>query len=117
MTTPHQFTPAQEAWLIALESGQYVQGIGNLCCNGKYCCLGVACEIAISNGIEVSKKVREDKIQYGYSTMWLPLQVGEWLGVTTNAASLLAELNDKDHLTFKQIAATVRARPSKFFRP
>ena len=42
MTERNTFTPAQDAWLAALESGKYEQGRNNLCIDGKYCCLGVA---------------------------------------------------------------------------
>lgn len=45
-----------EAWCTALESGDYEQGRGMLCQDGKFCCLGVAAEAsgvkwrAIANG-------------------------------------------------------------------
>ena len=32
----------KEKWLTALRSGDYQQGEGEFCNNGKYCCLGVA---------------------------------------------------------------------------
>lgn len=31
----------KEKWLTALRSGEYEQGVGQLCYNGKFCCLGV----------------------------------------------------------------------------
>lgn len=31
----------KEKWLTALRSGEYEQGDGQLCYNGKFCCLGV----------------------------------------------------------------------------
>jgi hypothetical protein len=32
-------------WIAALRSGEYEQGRGSLCRNGRYCCLGVACAV------------------------------------------------------------------------
>jgi len=40
-------------WLVALRSGDYAQGIGQLRkCNGepKYCCLGVLCDLLDPDG-------------------------------------------------------------------
>ena len=33
------------AWVDALRSGGYAQGIGSLKFDGKFCCLGVACDL------------------------------------------------------------------------
>jgi hypothetical protein len=41
----NQFTPEQEEWLQALESGKYMQGRKWLNKGGNMCCLGVACEL------------------------------------------------------------------------
>lgn len=37
--------PGKIAWVNALRSGLYRQGITFLCHNNNYCCLGVLCEI------------------------------------------------------------------------
>jgi len=54
--TAFEFGPLQTKWLEALESGNYVQGQGNLrqpvapssenVSGQAYCCLGVLCEVA-----------------------------------------------------------------------
>lgn len=35
----------KKAWLAALRSGEYEQGVYELRRESKYCCLGVACEV------------------------------------------------------------------------
>lgn len=40
---PH--LPGLKEWVEALRSGNYKQGAGFLCKDGKYCCLGVLCHI------------------------------------------------------------------------
>ncbi len=41
----YQFNEAQEAWLKALESGEYQQAMGNLHDGRGYCCLGIGCVV------------------------------------------------------------------------
>lgn len=36
----------KKKWVKALRSGEYEQGRGHLCRDGKYCCLGVLCVVA-----------------------------------------------------------------------
>lgn len=40
----------KEAWLEALRSGRYKQGISYLRRNNKHCCLGVLCDLHDPNG-------------------------------------------------------------------
>lgn len=40
------------AWLDALRSGEYTEGVGVLRdAEGAYCCLGVRCELAVAAGV------------------------------------------------------------------
>lgn len=43
---PMSITESQkQEWLVALRSGNFQQGKGFLCCEGRYCCLGVLAEV------------------------------------------------------------------------
>lgn len=66
-----------ELWLQALESGEYVQGKGELVDQDnpqdiKYCCLGVLCDVARKNGINTRFDGR------GY----LPRRISRLIGMT-----------------------------------
>lgn len=62
-----------QAWVTALRSGKYEQGIGQLKTNdGKYCCLGVACEVWCK---------RMHKPWPSGNTIHLPENVVNWLGL------------------------------------
>jgi hypothetical protein len=57
----YNFTPLQETWLNALETGRFRKGRERLATRNikhktvNYCCLGVACVVARENKIKVSK--------------------------------------------------------------
>lgn len=106
-------TQAQKAkrmrWVKALESGEYQQARGELrdSATGGYCCLGVACDV-------------ED------TTAWWQPRIGstyyEWMGHRTNLpdslrsslgmdyddTSALMRLNDREGLSFDEIAMCIR---------
>jgi len=120
--------PIQEKWLQALESGQFAQGKGFLCSDGKFCCLGVACEVL---GLEKHKA--GPYMHYGPtcadSAALIPESGMELLGLYGRAGAIkgsilvngdtyssLATLNDKSNLIFPEIAALIRANPEKFFK-
>lgn len=117
---------AREAWLSALESGDYPQTTGMLADENGYCCLGVACEVL---GIRSRWKADTGYRVYGedekFSTLppeavdalgigrYNPylrvenpyLRVGRYAGMT------LAALNDGEQLSLKEIAAEIRMQP------
>lgn len=41
----------KQAWLTALRSGEYKQGVGGLHSGNTWCCLGVICDLAAKAGI------------------------------------------------------------------
>lgn len=41
------FRPLQRAWLDALRSGRFAQGVGKLQTDKTFCCLGVACIVGV----------------------------------------------------------------------
>lgn len=106
---------ARAAWVEALRSGEYQQGVGRLAMGGRHCCLGVACEVAIKEGIID----RYDPEAFG-----LPIPVAEWLGFGDNYNAAdprldetvgntvyrsLSALNDLAHWDFDKIADIIES--------
>jgi hypothetical protein len=96
----------KEQWVADLTSGEYEQGRGHLCVNGKYCCLGVLCEQAVKAGV-VTREVRlnyngDSVVYYAEESLILPAAVQMWAGVdsenpyvnTCVKSHTLATLND-----------------------
>jgi hypothetical protein len=132
-------TPNQEAWLKALESGEFNQTTGQLEEPGpKYCCLGVACVLAEKEGVKVERYSHDYGEAYGDRIIGGSLSnqrgVMEWLGLRSltgmqfvdgrlvgkspsaieKGYESLTHLNDNGK-TFKEIAAIIRAHPERFF--
>lgn len=113
--------PNQTAWLEALESGKYKQGIAGLRSEqDEYCCLGVGCEVA---GIQGKQRPFLKYWIYDEQAAVAPRALIDYLGLRSCVGSALAsevlnsltELND-DGKTFLEIAATIRADPSIYFK-
>lgn len=96
-------------WLAALESGEYRRGTGQLLNKDKsdpdangYCCLGVLCDLAIKEGIRkqpVPQPMNSKSPQINTSEgmrrgVYLPPKVQKWAGLTGEAESRLAAIND-----------------------
>ncbi len=138
----HKFTPEQEEWLQALESGKYKKTVGSLTLENtatkerSHCCLGVACEIfkdrfklreeayAEVSGIS---KIMYNKQYVGYLPIELEqmLKLKSWHGlfdslvaVNGTFARSLAVLNDqvfKDDTDFKNVAKFIRENAALIF--
>lgn len=97
----------RDAWVAALRSGQYKQGVGTLRKGDTYCCLGVLCEVA--------------KIPYRLSDTDLSCtnklrSFGEDAGLfdrpnqrTQSAQARLMEMNDNEGTSFPEIADWIEA--------
>lgn len=130
---PYKFNQSQIKWLEALESGEYEQGIGQLCeivrdknrevKQYKYCCLGVASELFCSNKDVV---ISDRYARYCNKSDFAPAKVQEKLKLNDGEGSIseednlyngssLAELND-DGFTFKKIAKFIRNNPMSVFK-
>ncbi len=140
-----KFTPQQEAWLQALESGTYKQGKNRLCLinpsgEKSYCCLGVAYELAreplkLINTVE--EKFGEDKSpvytdgKHNSCAALIP-SLKEYYGFMGDTAAItsvtstdplvddgrpcsLASANDTYDWSFQKIAEFVRANPERVF--
>ncbi len=83
----------KEAWVAALRSGKYDQGIGSLKSEASdthlYCCLGVLCELAVEAGVIPPGERHEDQPKnYSYYFLgedeFLPSEVMTWANLDTN---------------------------------
>ena len=110
----------QDAWLCALESGDYTQGGSYLReSKNKFCCLGVACEVQGVNRINGTK---DRSYLYAGEDTFLPEETVKYFGFygcggdtkRHKFGRCLADLNDKG-MTFAEIAAHVRKKPSRYF--
>jgi hypothetical protein len=110
---------AREAWLAALESGEYTQTILMLADETGYCCLGVACELlGLSSGWDYELGCKTFGEERKRST--LPPEAISILGFVRYNPTLssgryagrtLSVLNDDEGLSFKEIAAEIRLQP------
>lgn len=116
--------PNQTRWVEALRSGEYKQGRGVLCRDGKYCCLGVAAEIFKTDDICIRPSRDDlDELVYDGNIAQAPDYVIEALGlwnaygVTAGSGETsLTFLNDAKGLSFRQIAETIETNPEQFFK-
>lgn len=100
------------AWVAALRSGRYKQGLNRLRTDDRFCCLGVACDIS-----GLTQWTKNDMNQDVYFDLHriLPHEVQTWLGVSSGDPDLLvnglrtsaAYMNDYRGLTFAQIADAI----------
>jgi hypothetical protein len=109
-------------WVEALRSGEFKQGIGSLCKDGKHCCLGVLTDIALCEGVVEYQGEFLGSCNYGAGCVSgiLPSEVADWAGMHTRNGALrlnghlvhLWQLNDgancKVH-TFKELAGIIEA--------
>lgn len=87
----------------ALRSGEYEQGHGQLCKDGKkWCCLGVLCNLP---------EVPGEWVGDGYKAGRGPIRTGTLPGAVRNQVELsgireeiLIDLNDNKRINFKEIA-------------
>ena len=115
MTERNKFTPEQETWLKALESGQYAQGHDKLklempAGGFMFCCLGLACELGLAT---------PDGDNHYLESNSLHMRDGR--GGLAEAHKIdgvnfinVAHMNDR-FMSFAQIAAFIRANPHQVF--
>jgi hypothetical protein len=113
-------------WISALRSGDYEQGIGNLCCNDKFCCLGVFLDV-VKEPYQIREVKNLDKKYRTYGDNGceavMPTAIAEkygfysGLGVAFNHSyTPLYQLNDKDKKTFSEIADILEAKPEIYLK-
>ena len=97
-------------WVEALRSGEYDQGVGRLMVRVgnlnedlfEYCCLGVACEI--TDPLQDRELWRRDDMPPDGIAVQFGLADGE------DDPDFYANLNDKYHWTFDEIADAIELR-------
>jgi len=114
MPTEYILNEDQEKWLTALESGEYKKITGLLFDRGGFCCLGVGCVALGMESVEISGC---EDLGYSIKTRAIEnrLKLRSYEGEGSGDVSCLAQLNDENGLTFKQIAAVIRDDPSVYF--
>ena len=131
-----KLTTLQEKWLQALENGSYDQASVRLgryrhengCLAGTdseeeasnppncFCCMGVACEIARNEGLIESYNPTNSYPDTDVIRLFGFLASNYICGMSGDKGTVaLALLNDKEHLTFPEIAAKVRQSPETYF--
>lgn len=121
------FTPAQVDWLHSLRSGRYRQTCRELSSNGAFCCLGVGAQRAEKAGIRVTRHMTNGFLKGNYleEQPWTQ----DYLGLSSKEGIAkkpymfrgkmvqhsLAELNDMEGATFKEIAGVLEHNPETFF--
>lgn len=111
-----------QLWLVALRSGEYVQGTNRLekmvPSATQHCCLGVLCRVAMANGLEgvATSRIEQNGLPtytvfsdgQGGSGAFPPLSVLAWLVGGELAGEMpldeLTDMNDSQLWTFEQIA-------------
>lgn len=119
----YTFTPEQEAWLRDLETTDEKQAESLLhdTNKGGYCCLGRACIVL---DIEEDQfgcfDGKDDELpDYAASRLRLRSQTGRLAAQFQSRGQYfidLADMNDKG-MSFKEIAAYIRANPENVFLP
>ena len=134
----YEFNPFQEAWLDALESGMYPQGINALCTLNQdgvpagFDCLGVLCEVFIEMFPgEVELTFGLDKARYDGRSLIVPPLVQQCAGLRDPSGIFkepvqlaqqglkfytvrLTAMNDVG-TSHKDIAAYIRQNPTNVF--
>lgn len=125
-------TENAQKWIEALRSGQFMQTRCQLTDGVGYCCLGVACEVYRretgrgtwqKNDHGSKTKFRLDYTAAGVSTIDLPQEVANWLGLRSRDGSYhtpcggtwLTADNDQRKRTLRQIADIIESEPEGLF--
>ena len=106
--------------VAALRSGEYEQGTGWLCRNGKHCCLGVASELYAKEHPDFTVVDKDGLKSFEGNTATCPRQVRDWLGLYSDFGTTkdgnhgLVTMNDGGN-SFAQIADWIESEPEGLF--
>lgn len=99
-----------DRWLAALRSGEYRQGQGALKWIvdgvGEFCCIGVAADLIDPGGWSKAHSERHSRLWRGGGT-FAAWEYIPWM--TADMARLGLQLNDRDGLSFAEIADRMEA--------
>jgi len=108
-----KFTPLQEAWLKALESGKYKQGQGCLVAYGGFCCLGLATHLVDEGHKSLRPNVRKPSVSVSIGEM-TSADINEKYDFIGENLAALAARNDFGE-SFEEIAKHLRENPERYF--
>lgn len=91
-------------WVEALRSGEYTQGRGWLCREGKYCCLGVLADLLHELRPSSSDPLAQQTVD-GYMSILSPCMLVP-IGLSKGAQSWLMAANDRGW-SFQDIANAI----------
>jgi len=106
-----KFTPLQEAWLKALESGEYKQGQGYLVADGGFCCLGLATHLVDENHPSLAPRKLDPHVSVGEMSHD---DINEKYNFVAGHLENLAARNDSGE-SFEEIAKHIRDKPQGYF--
>ncbi len=99
--------PIIRKWIDALRGDKYKQTYGRLCRyeeeGPRHCPLGVLCEIAFLEGLVMRDDYRSGR-GYNGAVTGLPDSLSRRAGMTKGLEQSIIAMNDKQRLTFPQIA-------------
>lgn len=104
--------PNMELWLAELETTDRLQSTGSLYDRDEcgFCCLGIACEVAADNGVKLAGD--RDRLYGTDGGAYMPSIVADWLGLTLKQKAECVAMNDREHLSFREIASRLRREMS-----
>ena len=102
------------AWLAALRSNEYKQGIGKMCYQDKeFCCLGVLRKVTGDKRTKKEKNHHEGEYRLtDTEKRRFKMNIyGETVTKEINSPIALSSLNDIEEMSFKQIADIIESNP------
>jgi len=103
----------KQAWVAALRSGEYKQGVGQLNENGDMCCLGVLCDLhskATGNQWEGDYGVK----LYGQHDCLPPSCVVQWAGLKEESPYVKIQVSENPEDTMTQPLSELNDNGSTF---
>lgn len=91
----------------ALTSGEYDQGTGQLCFQGRlWCALGVACQVYSNSLLEAPRwDIDEEGVwSYAGDALQAPQEVRDWFGIDDDEYRAIQRRNDELGWNFESIA-------------
>ncbi len=117
MPTKTELKKNRKAWVTALKSGEYEQGIKWLERDDKLCCLGVLSKLAGCS----RKQIGDGSVYYDGQPGLAPRAALEWVGLDNEEGWIesmqdsLVSMNDRGK-TFEEIAEIIELAPKGLFK-
>lgn len=98
----------RKEWVSALRSNEFRQGVYYLYHDGHYCALGVGCELMSRKGLidKIATSINNITL-YSGCIAFPPKIFMDYYGIDNTISVELTSMNDKEILTFRDIANTI----------